>query len=95
MEKVDGHFTLVQLNRLAIPANIQRKFGIYQGWGGTYAEAKKKYESIPKERRRIPYVLASRVVVMFPSDASKSEVLRSLEFLLADLKERWKQTEST
>jgi len=88
---VDGYFRLVQLGRLNIPVDIERKWQIFRGYPQTYKEAKGMFQSIPDEKRTLLFILASRVVVMFPSDASKSEVLRSLEFLLGDLKERWKE----
>jgi len=90
MEKVDGKFHMPQYMRLDIPVEIQRKFGIFKGWPSSYKDAKEKYQSIPKEKRYFPYVTASRVVVMFPSDATEEEVIQALEFLVADLKRRWK-----
>ena len=89
-DKVDGRFHMPQYMRLDIPVDIQRKFGIFKGWAVNYEDGKQKYLSIPEEQRYFPYVLASRVVAMFPNDATEKEVVESLEFLLNDLKRRWK-----
>jgi len=92
LDKTDGYFNMVQYGRLDIPVAIMRKFGVFKGWFvNNYKEGKKAFLSIPKEKRRFPYVSASRVVVMFPSDATEEEVLDALQFLVSDLKRRWKR----
>ena len=88
--KVDGHCNYVQFGRLDIPVDLQRRWDLYRGYAFKYREARQKFLTIPKEKRRIQYVSASRVVVMFPSDATEDEVLDALQFLLNDLKRRWK-----
>jgi len=89
-DKVDGMFHMPQYMRLDIPVEVQRKFGVFKGWPTNYKDAKQKYQSIPDTQRYFPYVSASRVVVIFPNDATEQEVKEALEFLVKDLKRRWK-----
>ena len=86
----EGVFNYCQFGRFNVPADVQKKLGLYRGWGKTAEECKRLFKSIPKEKRKIPYVSASRIVVLFPPDATPEEVIESLEFLVADLKRRWK-----
>ena len=90
VKKVDGHFNMVQYGRLDIPVAVMRKLDIFLGWG-EYKEIKKKFKAIPPEKRKFPYVMASKVIVMFHPDLTEKEVITSLEFLLSELKNRWKE----
>lgn len=89
--KGEGHFTLVQLGSLSVPVVVERKWGIYRGYTLNYKKDKTSFDTIPKEKRNIQYLSASRVVALFPLDASIDEVVGGLEFLLNDLKRRQKE----
>jgi hypothetical protein len=91
VKEVEGVFNYCQFNRFTVPGDVQRKLGLYTGWPKTYKEGKAMVESLPKEKRFIPYISASRVIVLFPPDADEKEVMESLEFLVKDLKRRWRE----
>ena len=86
MVKEHGHFNMSTFYRLDVPVDAQKRLGIYRGHAKTYTEAKEKYLSIPKEMRKVPYISASRIIVLFPNDANDDEVLQALEFLVESLK---------
>ena len=92
--ETDGIFLYCQFNRLTIPAEAQKRLGIYQGWGKTPAENKEKFYSIPKEAKRLPYIISadnnSRLVLMFHPECDAVEVIKGLEALLWEAKQRWK-----
>jgi len=89
--EVDGYLNLVQLGRLDLPVSLEKKLGVYKGYSTNYRENKARYESIPKEKRKIPYICASRVIVIFPRDISKSEILRSLTAISKQIETLWQE----
>jgi len=87
MEK-DGYIRLVQFGRVDVPVKILRAFGWFKGWPKTYEEAKKLFKAIPKERRKVPFIMSGRVVVAYPQDATDEEIIKSLELLLITLRNK-------
>lgn len=91
IHEADGHFRLVQLGRINTTSDFERKYGIFRGYPRTYKEGKKAFDSIPSEKKTFPFFCASRIFLMFPSDATKEEILNGVEFILSDLKRKWKK----
>ena len=91
--RTDGHFTLIQNGRLGIPASIEKKWGIYIDYKLGYQKIKQILSSWPETKRKFPFLSASRIVVLFPMDATAEEVLRALEYIVEDLKQQIKTSE--
>jgi len=89
-DKVDGTIQHIQYFRLQLNVDIMRRFDWFKGWPQTYEESKDLFKQIPKAKRWLQYVTASRVVVLFPQDSTEKEVLHALELLVSDLRKRWK-----
>ena len=86
-----GHLRLVQLGRANLPVPMEKKLGTWQGYPKTYKEAKEMFAKIPDEKRNISYISASRIFLLYPPNATKTEVLKALEVIINDIKLLWEE----
>jgi len=91
----DGYLSLCQLHRLTTTKTFEKKLSIYRPAATTYKENKERFETIPEENRKIPYITASRIVVVYPHDATVEEIKKALQFLLDTLDNRVAEDENS
>ena len=90
MLRPDGYLHCVQLHRLTTTKKFEMAFNICRKTAKDYRTSKERFETIPKEKRHIPFFIHGHIAIVIDNDLGYAEIIENVEEFLKTLKAKWK-----